>query len=413
MTPAEIRLLCAEADPEEATGALARAGLGVRDVRAALEVDDPQDRRVGLQHVDLPVPGQDPARLSVLVPDTGTRRPGALLVLHWSGGTGEEALDWFAPLARRLGMVLLCPTAQRPAGRAEGLDLAGLAGGRFTRPAWGSGGTGVPEAALRWARYRLGVDPDRCAVTGVSMGGIATWGLALRLPDTLAAAAPINGALSMWELFGTDRRTRGVLPNVLDLSLLVVHGGEDRQIPAAFDAESAATLRSLGHPRLEYLQVAGGEHTLDSLGFADGDVVVERLVAVLGGARRGPVVPSAQVITSASLAARRAWFIPRDPAPHGLGVCRARVSPGLLDVVLDGCSAADVHPWAVTDHPASLQVRVNGVSVETVRRRPDLATLVRTYRQDADPRSTADQVLRVIGQAVSSAPGTQAEVGSC
>ncbi|MQA95578.1 MAG: hypothetical protein GEV11_13335 [Streptosporangiales bacterium] len=47
----------------------------------------------------------------------------------------------------------------------------------------------------------------------------------LRCSNNLDLAVPINGALSVWESFGSDRRTRALLPNTLPLPLWVVHGG--------------------------------------------------------------------------------------------------------------------------------------------------------------------------------------------
>src|SRR5436189_20252 len=52
-------------------------------------------------------------------------------------------------------------------------------------------------AALRWARLRFDLDPDRVLVTGSSRGGHMSWDLALRHPGLFAAAAPMIGAPRM------------------------------------------------------------------------------------------------------------------------------------------------------------------------------------------------------------------------
>ena len=41
------------------------------------------------------------------------------------------------------------------------------------------------------AKYRT--DPQRCYLTGFSMGGIGTWAVALDQPDRFAAIAPVGG----------------------------------------------------------------------------------------------------------------------------------------------------------------------------------------------------------------------------
>ena len=67
-------------------------------------------------------------------------------------------------------------------------------------------------AGLRWnvdvvlgliehVQNRQPIDPGRIYVSGVSIGGLATWELALRRPELPAAIVPICGAGQPWNAF--------------------------------------------------------------------------------------------------------------------------------------------------------------------------------------------------------------------
>jgi pimeloyl-ACP methyl ester carboxylesterase len=64
------------------------------------------------------------------------------------------------------------------------------------------------------------VDPDRIYLTGLSMGGFASWDLAARYPEKWAAVVPICG--------GGDPGTAG---RFKDLPIWVFHGGKDPVVP--------------------------------------------------------------------------------------------------------------------------------------------------------------------------------------
>jgi predicted peptidase len=84
------------------------------------------------------------------------------------------------------------------------------------------------------------VDRGRIYASGVSIGGLATWELALRRPDLLAAIAPICGAGQPWNAF-----------RIAHLPTWIFHGGADEVVPASVSSEMAAALRAAGgEPRL-------------------------------------------------------------------------------------------------------------------------------------------------------------------
>jgi poly(3-hydroxybutyrate) depolymerase len=100
------------------------------------------------------------------------------------------------------------------------------------------------DDALRWVMARYPVDADRITITGPSMGGIGTLGIALKNPDQFAAAAPLCGyhsyfvrrdivdrPLRPWETFLAQERSNVFwADNGQTLPLWVVHGTLDTPV---------------------------------------------------------------------------------------------------------------------------------------------------------------------------------------
>lgn len=79
------------------------------------------------------------------------------------------------------------------------------------------------------------VDLDRVYLTGLSMGGFATWALAQEAPERYAAIAPICG--------GGDAR---FAVRLRDVPVWAFHGAEDAIIPARRTAEMIKGIRAAG-----------------------------------------------------------------------------------------------------------------------------------------------------------------------
>lgn len=87
------------------------------------------------------------------------------------------------------------------------------------------------------AEYR--VDPKRIYLTGLSMGGEATYRFALHQPDTFAAIAPLAAYL-----FGADAASMASIKN---LPIWAIHGADDIVVPLAKAQQVIDALREAGN----------------------------------------------------------------------------------------------------------------------------------------------------------------------
>ena len=83
------------------------------------------------------------------------------------------------------------------------------------------------------SKYR--VDKNRIYVSGLSMGGFATFGLAALIPDRIAAALPICGA----EVATLAQRLVGT-------PIWAIHGTKDTAVPIKRDREIISAIKAAG-----------------------------------------------------------------------------------------------------------------------------------------------------------------------
>ena len=83
------------------------------------------------------------------------------------------------------------------------------------------------------SKYRI--DKDRIYVTGLSMGGFGTWGLACEYPDRFAAIAPICGK-------GSPEKAG----KIKHLPVWVFHGAKDDIVPLKNSEEMVDALKKVG-----------------------------------------------------------------------------------------------------------------------------------------------------------------------
>jgi predicted peptidase len=93
------------------------------------------------------------------------------------------------------------------------------------------------------------VDQDRLYVTGLSMGGFATWDLIVRFPDKFAAAIPMSGA--------GDTSKAGLIKHI---PIWDFHGAMDNVVPVTGSREMISALQRAGVPAV-YTHCHNGDCT--------------------------------------------------------------------------------------------------------------------------------------------------------
>ncbi|NQT93544.1 MAG: family 16 glycosylhydrolase, partial [Lentisphaerae bacterium] len=99
------------------------------------------------------------------------------------------------------------------------------------------------------AMDRYPIDPDRFYLTGLSMGGMGSWSLAMQYPDLFAAVVPICGVRG-------DARD---VARVRDIPVWVFHGDKDPSVPVQESHKMVAALRRIGG-RVRYTEYPGVDH---------------------------------------------------------------------------------------------------------------------------------------------------------
>lgn len=116
------------------------------------------------------------------------------------------------------------------------------------------------EALLDEVQRRYRVDGDRVYVTGLSMGGFATWELATRHPERYAAVLPICGA-----------GEAGLGDRLRDLPVWTFHGAKDPVVPVQHTQAMVDAIRAAGgDPKLTIYPDA--EHDAWTETYANEDV---------------------------------------------------------------------------------------------------------------------------------------------
>lgn len=91
----------------------------------------------------------------------------------------------------------------------------------------------VVKALLDEVIVRYAADPARISVTGISMGGFATWDLLSTYPDFFAAAAPICGGGMSWSI---NTKT----------PIRAFHGDADGSVPLSCSLEMVDAVNARG-----------------------------------------------------------------------------------------------------------------------------------------------------------------------
>lgn len=106
------------------------------------------------------------------------------------------------------------------------------------------------------------VDPHRIYLMGLSMGGMGTFELLARKPDTFAAAVPICG--------GTNPALLPIYAG--QVPLWIFHGADDQVVKAKQSRRIVERLEELGHPA-KYTEYPGVTHSSWDNAFAEPDLL--------------------------------------------------------------------------------------------------------------------------------------------
>jgi len=92
-------------------------------------------------------------------------------------------------------------------------------------------------------------DPDRLYITGLSLGGFATWDAIQRYPKMFAAAVPICGN-------GDIQQVRAIK----SMPIWVFHAKDDKHVPVDCSRRMVKKLKAAGAKKVNYTEYESGGH---------------------------------------------------------------------------------------------------------------------------------------------------------
>ena len=99
------------------------------------------------------------------------------------------------------------------------------------------------------ANYR--VDAKRIYLTGLSMGGEATYRFAVHQPETFAAIAPLSAYV--------DSETYSIIQRIKDLPVWAIHGADDTVVPLVKAQQPLEALQEAGAD-IRFTVLQGHDH---------------------------------------------------------------------------------------------------------------------------------------------------------
>jgi len=186
-----------------------------------------------------------------------------MLFLHGAGERGEDldkVKQWGPPrfLPERPDFPFIVISPQCPKG--QWWDLV------------------VLTALIDQIERTYAIDSDRIVVTGLSMGGYGSWGLAAASPGRFAAIAPVCG--------GGDPETADSL---VGIPVWNFHGSADNVVPEQRSLEMVAAIVAAGGERVKHTSYAGVGHDSWKRAYS-GDRLWYWLLAQRRGAVADPLI---------------------------------------------------------------------------------------------------------------------------
>jgi predicted peptidase len=141
----------------------------------------------------------------------------------------------------------------------------------------------MATATLEQAVHEFKGDRERLYLTGLSMGGYATWDMTVRYPDRFAAFVPICGGIQPGKHIAELRSSLVDDPKVSDpyaetarrigkTPVWIFHGADDESVPAEESRRMAAALKT-GGANFRYTEYPGVGHNSWDNAYADPEFV--------------------------------------------------------------------------------------------------------------------------------------------
>lgn len=106
------------------------------------------------------------------------------------------------------------------------------------------------------------LDSNRLYITGLSMGGFATWSVLCEYPERFAAAIPICGG-------GNTRQAK----RLINTPIWAFHGDRDEVVRPEYSRKMVAAIQKHGGQKIHYREYEGVEHDSWSVTYADDEVL--------------------------------------------------------------------------------------------------------------------------------------------
>ena len=156
------------------------------------------------------------------IPDAATDQPPLVIGLHGGGGNAQDfgRRTRIKKMAEKYGYIIVLPQGAGSGGRRGSWNANSTVGLDYAEKNQVDD-VGFVAAILDQMAVTVAYDTARVYATGMSKGGMMAYYLACRIPERLAAIAPVAGTLSAQSC---DPGTTGV-------ALLHIHGTKDENVP--------------------------------------------------------------------------------------------------------------------------------------------------------------------------------------
>ena len=201
-------------------------------------------------------------------PEPGREYP-LILFLHGSGESGTDNLKQIkVGLPALVGALLKRPNPEpviivAPQCDATNRFVRGLAFREdYSMPSEPAPALALALEIVKHLVATHQADPQRLYITGLSLGGFATWDAVQREPELFAAAVPLCG--------GGDT---ALAPALKRLPVWVFHGTDDRSVPVECSRRMVRALKSAGNRRTRYTEYEGAGHDIWNRAYASPELV--------------------------------------------------------------------------------------------------------------------------------------------